>query len=158
MKSKYDLKSLKAEFLKSKHTEVKWFLRDKWVNYDSRRATRTKWRSKEKQAYDEKMLNRAIEKSIEKWADQLEIPVEALKEAKVKFLWKIMEMWDMEKLSMKDLALWLEKIKTELGEPEHVSANYNMNANKVEWLTEEESEALDVIFSQKVRKPKKSTD
>lgn len=155
MKSKYDLKSLKAEFLKSKHTEVKWFLRDKWVNYDSRRATRTKWRSKEKQAYDEKMLNRAIEKSIEKWADQLEIPVEYLKEAKMNALNKIIEMIQEKELSMNDIAKWLEKIKTELGEPATIWANYNINQNKNDTLTEEELEALDILFNNKVWKNKK---
>jgi len=155
MKSKYDLKSLKAEFLKSKHTEVKWFLRDKWVNYDSRRATRTKWRSKEKQAYDEKMLNRAIEKSIEKWADQLEIPVEQLKEAKMNALNKIIEMIQEKELSMNDIAKWLEKIKTELGEPATIWANYNINQNKNDTLTEEELEALDILFNNKVWKNKK---
>ena len=157
-KQKRDYSAIKLEFFQSEFDEVKAFITDKWLIYNSERTKRTKWRTKEKQEMKTKIVQKAVQKNINKRADKIEIPVEALQESKVKFLWKIMEMWDMEKLSMKDLALWLEKIKTELGEPEHVSANYNMNANKVEWLTEEESEALDVIFSQKVRKPKKSTD
>jgi len=152
----HDYSAIKLEFFQSDIDEVKWFLSDKWVNYDSRRATRTKWRAKEKQAYKQKILEKALQKNINKRADKLEIPLEALKESKMIALWKIMEMLQMKDLSMKDMALWLEKIKTELGEPAHIGANYNLNANKVEWLTDEESEALDMLFSWKSQNKKKS--
>jgi hypothetical protein len=116
----------------------------------------TKWRAKEKQAYKQKILEKALQKNITKRADSLEIPVEALKESKIKALWKIMEMLEAKDLSMKDMALWLEKIKTELGEPAHIGANYNLNANKVEWLTDEESQALDTLFKWKSQNKQKS--
>ena len=104
----------------------------------------------------DKAIQKAVEKNISKRADKLEIPVEALKESKIKALWKIMEMLEAKDLSMKDMALWLEKIKTELGEPAHIGANYNLNANKVEWLTDEESEALDTLFKWKSQNKQKS--
>ena len=103
-----------------------------------------------------KIVEKAIEKQAEKQAKELEIPVETLLRAKKYAIWKIIEMITKTELSMNDIAKWLEKIKTELWEPEHVSANYNLNANKVEWLTDEESEALDVLFNWKSQKSKKS--
>lgn len=157
MKSKYDRPALKLEFFQSDFDEVESFFQDKFkTKTDWSIRKNTKWRPKEKQAYKNKILEKAVQKNINKRANQLEIPVEALKESKMKFLAKIIEKCDMKDLSMKDLALWLEKIKTELGEPEHVSANYNLNANKVDWLTAEESEALDMLFSWKSQNKKKS--
>ena len=155
MKSKYDRPALKLEFFQSDIDDVKPFFEQRYnknTANNKQLANATKWRAKEKQERKAKIVEKALKKNAEKRASQLEIPLEALKESKVKALWKIMEMLEMKDLSMKDLALWLEKIKTELWEPEHVSANYNMNANKVEWLTEEESEALDVLFWKNAKK------
>lgn len=159
MKYQYDRPALKLEFFQSDFDEVQPFFIQTY-NKDTAKnkqlATATKWRAKEKQAYKQKILEKALQKNINKRADKLEIPLEALKESKMIALWKIMEMLATKNLSMKDMALWLEKVKTELGEPAHIGANYNLNANKVEWLTDEESEALDMLFSWKSQNKKKS--
>lgn len=157
-KQVHDYSAIKKEFFESDIDEVKAFITDKWLIYNSERTKRTKWRAKEKRAMKDKAIQKAVEKNISKRADKLEIPVEALKESKIKALWKIMEMLESKDLSMKDMALWLEKIKTELGEPAHIGANYNLNANKVEWLTDEESEALDTLFKWKSQNKQKSTE
>lgn len=159
MKYKYDRPAIKLEFFQSDFDEVQPFFKERYdqdTTINKQVAKMTKWRAKEKQAYKQKILEKALQKNINKRADKLEIPLEALKESKMIALWKIMEMLAMKPLSMKDIALWLEKIKTELGEPAHIGANYNLNANKVEWLSEEEIEALDILFSWKVKKQKKS--
>lgn len=168
MKKIHDYSAMKLEFFKSDIDEVKWFLSDKWVNYDSRRATRTKWRTKEKEEYKMKILEKALQKNAEKQAKELSVPIEDLMKWKKAILWLLLnqvskyvkaknekkdieiDVWDAEKI--------LKMFKTELGEPATIWANYNMNANKVEWLTDEESEALDILFSQKIKKPKKSND
>lgn len=152
MKQKRDYSAIKLEFFQSDFDEVKSFLTDKWLTYSSERRSRTKWRTKDKQEYKDRILQRALERNIEKSAKELEIPIETLKKAKKFAISKIIKMMTEQDLSMNDIAKWLEKIKTELWEPEHVSANYNMNANKVEWLTEEESEALDVLFWKNAKK------
>lgn len=157
-KQVHDYSAMKKEFFESDIDEVKSFITHKWITYNAERTRRTRWRSKEKRAMKDKAIQKAVEKNISKRADKLEIPVEALKESKIKALWKIMEMLESKDLSMKDMALWLEKIKTELGEPAHIGANYNLNANKVEWLTDEESEALDMLFKWKSQKKQKSTE
>ena len=155
-KQVHDYSAMKKEFFESDIDEVKSFITHKWLTYSAERSRRTKWRTKEKRAMKDKAIQKAVEKNISKRADKLEIPVEALKESKIKALWKIMEMLEAKDLSMKDMALWLEKIKTELGEPAHIGANYNLNANKVEWLTDEESEALDTLFKWKSQNKQKS--
>lgn len=155
MKSKYDRPKLKLEFFESEFDEVEGFFRDKFkTKTDWSIRKNTKWRTKRKQDMKHKAVEKALQKNINKRANKLEIPVEALREAKVKALWKIMEMLDTKNLSMKDMAVWLEKIKTELWEPERIGANYNLNANKVEWLSEEEAEALDTLFGKTTKKTK----
>ena len=154
-KQVHEYSAIKKEFFESDIDEVKSFITHKWITYNAERTRRTRWRTKEKRAMKDKAIQKAVEKNISKRADKLEIPVEALKESKIKALWKIMEMLEAKDLSMKDMALWLEKIKTELGEPAHIGANYNLNANKVEWLTDEESQALDTLFKWKSQNKQK---
>ena len=169
MKKIHDYSAMKLEFFKSDIDEVKWFLSDKWVHYDSRRATRTKWRTKEKEEYKMKILEKALQKNAEKEANELSVPIEALmqwkKDVLELLLWYVQKYVETSKdpkkkwtLDVSDAEKILKMFKTELGEPATIWANYNMNANKVEWLTDEESEALDMLFSWKIKKPKKSSN
>lgn len=165
MKSKYDRPALKLEFFQSEHDEVEWFFQDKFkTKTDWSIRKNTKWRPKEKQEMKEKIVEKAIQRNAEKQAKELSVPLEDLMKWKKAVLWLLLkqvsryvkankdwesdiDVWDAEKI--------LKMFKTELWEPATIWANYNMNANKVEWLTDEESEALDILFSQKVNKPKK---
>ncbi len=171
MKSKYDRTALKLEFFESEIDDVKPFFEQKY-NKDTAKnkqlATATKWRAKEKQERKSKILEKALQKQAEKQAKELSVPLEDLmkwKKAVLQLLlkqvsrfvnankwedWKDIDVWDAEKI--------LKMFKTELGEPATIWANYNMNANKVEWLTDEESEALDMLFSWKSQKIKKSKE
>lgn len=169
MKKIHDYSAIKLEFFKSDFDEVKSFITDKWLTYSSERRSRTKWRTKEKEEYKNKILERALEKNLEKQSTELQVPLEDLMKWKKLLLQALLvqaqksarkivkqEEWDIEATATADKIL--KTIKTELWEPNTIWANYNMNANKVEWLTDEESEALDILFSQKVKKPKKSNN
>jgi hypothetical protein len=59
-------------------------------------------------------------------------------------------------IDVSDAEKILKMFKTELWEPSTIWTNYNLNANKIEWLTEEESEALDMLLNTKSQKVKKS--
>lgn len=164
MKKIHDYSALKLEFFKSDKDEVKAFITDKWLIYNSERTKRTKWRAKEKEEYKMKIVERALQKQAEKQANELSVPIEDLMKWKKAVLQLLLvqvskfvkanqdkkdidiDVWDAEKI--------LKMFKTELWEPATIWANYNMNASKVEWLTDEESEALDVLFSTKIKKVK----
>ena len=168
MKYQYDRPAIKLEFFESDIDEVQPFFIQNY-NKDTAKnkqlATATKWRAKEKQERKARIVEKAIERNAEKQAKELSVPLEDLmkwKKAVLQLLlkqvsrfvnankwedWKDIDVWDAEKI--------LKMFKTELGEPATIWANYNMNANKVEWLTDEESEALDILFNEKIWKNKK---
>lgn len=164
MKKIHDYSALKLEFFKSDFDEVKSFINHKWITYDANRTRRTKWRTKEKEEYKMKIVEKALQKNAEKQANELSVPIEDLMKWKKAVLSLLLhqvskyvkankdkkdidiDVWDAEKI--------LKMFKTELWEPATIWANYNMNASKVEWLTDEESEALDVLFSTKIKKVK----
>ena len=116
-----------------------------------------------------KILEKALQKNAEKEANELSVPIEALmqwkKDVLELLLWYVQKYVETSKdpkkkwtLDVSDAEKILKMFKTELGEPATIWANYNMNANKVEWLTDEESEALDMLFSWKSQKIKKSKE
>lgn len=139
MVKKYDWAELKLEYFQSEIDDVSSFLIQKgfkslWWKY----GVKTKWRNKEKQAYKQKIIEKALKKSAEKKAKELEVPIEALQ------LWKKNALvWIMndltkksDKLSISDKVKWLNALKTELWEPTAVSKNENIN--KTEPLNEED--------------------
>ena len=155
----HDYEALHVEFLKSDFLEVKWFITDKWLIYNSERAKRTKWRSKEKQEFKKKITEDALKESIEKQVKDLQVPLEDLMKWKKAIIWLLLQQVKKyvndskdEKWNLQDIDVWnaekiLKMFKTELWEPSTIWTNYNLNANKIEWLTDEESEALDLLFS-----------
>ena len=97
---------------------------------------------------------------------ELQVPLEDLmkwKKAIIQLLllqvWKYVkdskwEDWTVNDVDVVNAEKILRMFKTELWEPNTIWANYNMNASKVEWLSEEESEALDMLFDTKIKKVK----
>ena len=168
MKSKYDRPALKLEFFESEHDELKQFLSEKWVNYSSWIiAKQTKGRTKEKQEWKNRIVEKAIRRNAEKQAKELQVPLEELMKWKKAIIQLLLlqvskyakdsknEDWTINEINVWNAEKILRMFKTELWEPATIWANYNMNANKVEWLTDEESEALDILFSSKIWKNKK---
>jgi hypothetical protein len=171
MKSKYDRSALKLEFIESKYDEVKWFIEAKNIPYHRQTRESKKWRTKEKQEHKAMIVEEAIKLNAEKQAKELSIPLEDLMKWKKAILWLLLKQVskyvnESRTDDWKDIDVWnaeriLKMFKTELWEPSTIWTNYNLNANKIEWLTEEESEALDMLLntkSQKVKKAKTNND
>ena len=168
MKSKYDRSALKLEFFESKHDELKQFLSEKWVNYSSWIiAKQTKWRTKEKQEMKAMIAEEAIRKNAQKQIKELQVPLDELMKWKKAIIQLLLlqvskyvnesknQDWTINEIDINNAEKILRMFKTELWEPNTIGANYNMNANKVEWLTDEESEALDILFNTKIWKNSK---
>ena len=172
MKSKYDRPALKLEFFQSDIDEVESFFQDKFkTKTDWSIRKNTKWRTSEKQERKNKIVQKALNKQMTKEANALQVPIEDLMKWKKEILELLLQQVQkyIEKSKdpknkkktvffVSDAERILKMFKTELGEPATIWANYNMNANKVEWLTDEESQALDILFSQKVKKTKMSSN
>lgn len=169
MKQKYDRTALKLEFFQSDFDDVKTFFEQTYSKNTANNkqlAVSTKWRAKEKQERKNKILEKALQKNAEKQAKELSVPLEDLMKWKkavlqlllhqvAKFVKSNQEDEKPKEIDVSDAEKILKMFKTELGEPATIWANYNMNANKVEWLTDEESEALDILFNTKIWKNKK---
>ena len=92
-KQKRDYEKLKKEFMASKYNEVKWFLCEKWVRYNSRAMTNTKWWTKEKKELKAKSADRALKQVETKLAKQLEPSTEFL-------LWNIAKAIELTKVKL----------------------------------------------------------
>lgn len=138
-KSKYDRPALKQEFIQSDIDEVKVFIESKFGgkwNWTIDRNTR--WWTKEKQRYKQKLAEKAIAKSLEKQASQLsaKIPLDRLVRMKSDFFDLIDQaidtMMSQENVEIDKVIKWLNAIKTELWEPTSVSKNENENRERIE--------------------------
>lgn len=123
----YDRQALKLEFFQSDIDEVKSFLADKNMTYNSVSRKYTKWRYNEKQEYKDKILQKALERRAKEEAKNLEIPVDKLMKAKKAVIWLFMQKVEKELLQkepnidVKEFDKILKIIKTELGEPTNIS-------------------------------------
>ena len=104
-----------------------------------------------------KILEDTLKENAKRQAKELAMPLEELMKWKKAILWLLINhvakfVKDNKEDNWKNIDIWdaekiLKMFKTELWEPSTIWTNYNLNANKIEWLTEEESEALDFLFS-----------
>lgn len=167
MKSKYDRPALKLEFFESEIDDVKPFFEQRYnknTANNKQLAVATKWRAKEKQERKANVIEKALQKQAEKQAKELQVPLEELMKWKKAILWLLLKQVaqyvqankkdERLNIDVQDAEKILKMFKTELWEPATIWANYNMNANKVEWLTDEESEALDILFNTNLKKVK----
>lgn len=154
---KYDYQALKLEFFKSDFDELKAFLSEKWVNYTSWGiAKMTRWWTKEKQEWKEKILQKALEENAKKQAKSLQVPLEELMKWKKAILQlllvqvskyvKLSQKWEDFDIDTNDVDRILKIFKTELWEPTKITKNENTNFNNEE-LTEEDQQILNKIFN-----------
>jgi len=127
-KQKYDWKALKLEFFASDYDEVKDFIRNKLGIYNRNAVQSTKWRAKDKQAYKQSIIDKALEERAKKDAKDLEIPLEELKKAKKAVLWLLIRkitavIKNEDEISVSEQERLLKMIKTELWEPTTISKN-----------------------------------
>lgn len=158
-KQKRDYSALYLEFIESDFDEVKSFITHKWIVYNAERGRRTKGRGKKKQEHKRKIVEDTLKENAKRQAKELAMPLEDIMKWKKAILWLLINQVSKyvkdskgEDWKQKDIDVWnaekiLKMFKTELWEPSTIWTNYNLNANKIEWLTEEESEALDILFS-----------
>lgn len=132
-KAKYDRADLKLKYFQSEIDDVKAFFKQLWSNYlDWNTTKKTKWWSKEKQEYKQKIIEKALKDNLKKQAKELEIDIEVLKKWKKNALvWIINQLSkNSERMSMSDRVKWLNALKTELWEPTTVSKNENINKSE----------------------------
>lgn len=135
-KQKYDWTKLKLEFLESDVDEVQEFLRRKFGESlaKSNMKNKCKWWTKDKQRMKEQVLARATEKSINKQAKDLEIPIDQLTLAKKNAVVKVIQQMMNSDLDITDLERTIKILRTEMGLPTTYSKNENMNTEKIEWI------------------------
>lgn len=132
-KAKYDWSKLKLDYFQHEREDVTGFFEEiLGIKLTWGIREKIKWRNKEKQAYKQKIIEKALKKSAEKKAKELEVPIEALQLWKKNALVGIMNdlTKNSEKMSMSDKVKWLNALKTELWEPTTVSKNENVNKNE----------------------------
>lgn len=160
MKTKFNRAELKLEFMQSDFDEVKWFIEAKNIPYHRQTREATKWWTKEKKEWKVKIVEKALMRNAEKQAKELSVPLEDLMRWKKALLQLLLhQVWKYVKTSknddeyivdISDAEKIMKMIKTELWEPNTIWANYNLNANKNEELTEDESQALEILFNSKL--------
>jgi len=153
---KYDFAKLKQEYFNSDIDEISNFLKEKYgekLAKSNQIKNNTLGRSKEKQAYKQKIVDMAIEKSAKKSANDLTkaIPLERLIQMKLDFF-DLIEMAieripKARKMDMDQIVKGLNAIKTELGEPTKVTTNTNIN--HTEELSDEDKELINNYIKQK---------
>lgn len=160
-KRKWDRNKVRKEFLESDIDEVKRFMQETYKIYNGEIAKHTTGWAKEKQARKKAVLDQALENSIQKEADNLEIPMATLKKAKNAAIARVINMLAKDKdddkdgkpgkpgdkkkkpkpeLTIADIEKILRILKTELGEPVTINKNDNVNTEKLE--------AIHVVMSQ----------
>lgn len=153
---KYDFAALKQEFFESDIDEVSNFLKEKYgdkLAKSNQIKNNTLGWSKEKQAYKQKIVDMAIEKSAKKSANDLTkaIPLERLIQMKLDFFdlieLAIEKLASAKKIDMDQIVKGLNAIKTELGEPTKVTQNTNTNYN--EDISDEDKELISNYIKQK---------
>lgn len=131
-KVKYDRQALKLEFFQSDFNEVRPFIAQRLhqdTTINKQLAQKTKGRAKEKKEYNDKILQKALEKKAKEEAESLEIPVDQLMRAKKAVLGLFMQKLNTaiknkdENINVKEYEKILKVIKTELGEPTTISKN-----------------------------------
>ena len=137
-KQKIDWKGLKREFMKSNYLEVKGFIKDKWMSYNSATRLHTKWWTKEKSESTDRAVQKALAKHEEKLANQLELPTEYLLwninkaiQLSAKKLDQMEERWN---INVKDLNIirWMNRIQNNM--PTTYVKSENENIERIEWI------------------------
>lgn len=132
-KRKYDWSELKLQYFASEIDDVSSFLIQMWFkSLWWKYWEKTKWWAKEKEAWKQKIIEKALKKNLEKKAKSLEIPVEVLQKWKKNALIWIMNQLTKhsDTMNMRDRVTGLNALKTELWEPTTVSKNENINRSE----------------------------
>lgn len=147
-KQKYDWANLKLEFFKSDFDEVKAFFEHIWSSYNRNTLKQTKWWAKEKQEFNQKITEKALENALRKQAKELEIPMDQLAKAKKNAVIKAINQMMNNTLSMSDSERIIRILRTEMWLPNTYSRNENINEERQE-LNQEDRDLIDEYFKKK---------
>jgi len=159
-KQKYDREKIKMEFMLSDFDEVKWFIGDIWVKYNSKIATITKWWTKEKQEYKKKIYEKALKKKWNETAKEISRNAERLEMLNDRFIdWMEKEMEENErkpakgekkrKLFSNDIMNMRKISRTERWLPTNISKTENTNKEERNDLSDDEVQALKSLLKKK---------
>ena len=139
-KQKRDYEKLKKEFMASKFTDVKSFIVDRWMTYNSCIRKNAKWWSEEKRDLKARATDKALKKVENKLASQLEPSSEFL-------LWNISKAIELTKvkldqmeskwnISVKDLNTIRSMNRIQNWQPTtYVKEEQDVNQNvRIEWI------------------------
>lgn len=139
-KQKRDYEKLKKEFIASKFTDVKSFIVDRWMTYNSCIRKNAKWWSEEKRDLKARATDKALKKVENKLASQLEPSSEFL-------LWNISKAIELTKvkldqmeskwnISVKDLNTIRSMNRIQNWQPTtYVKEEQDVNQNvRIEWI------------------------
>ena len=153
-KQKYDWNKIKMEFMLSEYDELEWFFKDKYktaTNWTIRKYTM--WRSKEKQAYKNKIYSDVLKKKGKETAKDIETKLERYEMLWDEILQRMEEQfnpvgedWKPRKINSNDIMnIWKIK-RTEMWLPTNISKTENTNKDERSELTDDEKEALKEIL------------
>ena len=150
-KQKYDWERMKKEFVLSEYDEVKQFMQDKYKIYNGEIAKNTKWWTKYKLEYKQKMVSDALRKQMDKDSDSLTLDISFLAQSKNilvnNLIDKLLEAWV--KWTVKEITKAIESIRTEMWLPTKYTKNDNINKEEKTELNDEEMEALKTLWKKK---------
>ena len=146
-KLKYDWAKLKLEFFQSDFDDVKSFLNTKWMLWKVS-SRWTNWWAKEKQEFNQRVTEKALENALKKQAKDLEIPMDQLAKAKKNAVIKAINVMMEDKLSMADSERIIRILRTEMWLPNTYSRNENINEERQE-LNQDDKDLIDEYFKEK---------
>ena len=139
-KQKRDYEKLKKEFMASKFTDVKGFIVDRWMTYNSCIRKNAKWWSEEKRDLKARATDKALKKVEDKLAEKLEPSSEFL-------LWninkaieltarKLEQMEEKDTINVKDLnTIWSMNRIQNWQPTTYVKEESDVNQNvRIEWI------------------------
>lgn len=141
--NRYNRTKLRADFLNSEFEKVKtrwkkWLKSDQKVTYNAYIKKKTKGRSADKKHLLHELEQQATEEAKSKLLAEYQINQEEylemkktcikLLKAKLGLIGKTAKMW--KDFSARDILNILEKVKTELGEPNTITENKNINISE----------------------------
>lgn len=139
------------EFVLSEYDEVKQFMQDKYKIYNGEIAKNTKWWTKYKLEYKQKMVSDALRKQMDKDSDSLTLDISFLAQSKNilvnNLIDKLIEAWV--KWTVKEITKAIESIRTEMWLPTKYTKNDNINKEEKTELNDEEMEALKTLLKKK---------
>lgn len=152
-KQKRDYDKIKMEFMLSDFDEVKSYITHKWIIYNAEWTRRTKWWTKEKQEYKQKIYEKALNKKWKETAKEISDKAKRYEMLDDEFIAWMEKQFEEEKKTPKkgekkrklfsgDILNMRKISRTERWLPVNISKVEQTNKEERESLNDNEAEAL----------------